>query len=305
MYDFVEIHMRFPRVAAELSIYSQISNIDVILFRNNFNKMMSAPWNTNEWEINVQRLGQTLFFDIVNERNQDPAASEKRSQPSNGEQDKFTYWGYKFEELCTRDVRTASLAASAPQPVDPNNQFCGIFKLKLNEFRIILAAELDCSVSEVVAVNERSLEAGPPTKQRRVEKEFFVELKTSKAITSGKDDYSFRRYKLLSFWIQSFLVSVPRITVGFRDGNGIVNSIKHLDTLRIPGMASDLWNPWDCLNCTSDIIKVAKQLCKDPKTVYCIKFSRPFAKISIFSTERRPFIPEDFVEWFVARSRSK
>jgi len=38
----------------------------------------------------------------------------------------------------------------------------------------------------------------------------------------------------MKFWAQSFLVGVPRIVVGFRDDEGIVNSLQTFKTTDIP-----------------------------------------------------------------------
>lgn len=42
--------------------------------------------------------------------------------------------------------------------------------------------------------------------------------------------------KLLKFWIQSFLLGVPKIIVGFRSQNGILQRLEELETKAIPGM---------------------------------------------------------------------
>lgn len=41
--------------------------------------------------------------------------------------------------------------------------------------------------------------------------------------------------RLLKFWLQSFLLGVPRIIVGFRSPNGILTGLEELDTRSLPG----------------------------------------------------------------------
>ena len=41
--------------------------------------------------------------------------------------------------------------------------------------------------------------------------------------------------KLLKFWIQSFLLGVPKIIVGFRTKDGILERLEELETSGIPG----------------------------------------------------------------------
>jgi RAT1-interacting protein len=115
--------------------------------------------------------------------------------------------------------------------VDANEEFCAIFRLKLADIVIIMAAECDC---EEVAHDKRR----------------YVELKTSKLLRAQRDRTSFEKHKLLKFWLQSFLAGVPKIVVGFRDDGGVVHEMQNLETLAIPRMvrAQGHWDPSVCLN---------------------------------------------------------
>ena len=48
--------------------------------------------------------------------------------------------------------------------------------------------------------------------------------------------FSFR-YKFKKWWSQSHLVGIPRIVAGFRDNNGIVNSVKTYNVEEMPHLA--------------------------------------------------------------------
>jgi len=74
--------------------------------------------------------------------------------------------------------------------------------------------------------DEKSQKKGDPIK--------WVELKTSATIQNDRDMLKYER-KLLKFWIQSFLLGVPRIVVGFRSKNGILERLEEVDTVSIPG----------------------------------------------------------------------
>lgn len=82
----------------------------------------------------------------------------------------------------------------------------------------------------------------------------WVELKTAKEISSEKDQLTFER-KLLKFWIQSFLLGVPKIVVGFRNQNGVLERLRDLETQKIPGEVKRYGlNTWDgnlCINFTA------------------------------------------------------
>ena len=46
----------------------------------------------------------------------------------------------------------------------------------------------------------------------------------------------FTRFKLIKWWIQSFLVGIPEIICGYRDDDGVVHRLESLQTHRIPDM---------------------------------------------------------------------
>lgn len=58
--------------------------------------------------------------------------------------------------------------------------------------------------------------------------------------------------KLMKYWIQSFLLGVPRIVVGFRTRDGILVEAKDIETHRIPEMVNAYPNPkWNADMCVN------------------------------------------------------
>ena len=53
-----------------------------------------------------------------------------------------------------------------------------------------------------------------------------------------------KRYKLLKFWAQSFLVGVPRIICGFRDDDGQIVKVVQYKTMEIPRQIRNKQNTW-------------------------------------------------------------
>ena len=86
----------------------------------------------------------------------------------------------------------------------------------------------------------------------------WVELKTSAEIEYDKDVLKYER-KLLKFWIQSFLLGVPKIIVGFRDRNGILRRLEEMETKDIPGLVKKRGKgTWDgnlCINFTASFLE--------------------------------------------------
>ena len=65
--------------------------------------------------------------------------------------------------------------------------------------------------------------------------------------------------KLMKFWIQSFLLGVPKIIVGFRSPQGILKRIEEMDTASIPGTVKRRGKcSWDgnmCINFASALLE--------------------------------------------------
>ena len=90
----------------------------------------------------------------------------------------------------------------------------------------------------------------------------WVELKTSACIENDKDALKFER-KLQKFWIQSFLLGVPKIVVGFRDKTGILRSLEDLETSKIPSVVKNGRRSWDgnlCINFAAALLEC--ELCQ-------------------------------------------
>ncbi len=82
----------------------------------------------------------------------------------------------------------------------------------------------------------------------------WVELKTSAELQNENDLRKYER-KLLKFWIQSFLLGVPKIIVGFRNRDGILLRLEEIQTKDIPGKVSrqgkGTWDGNLCINFTA------------------------------------------------------
>ncbi|RKP04936.1 RAI1 like PD-XK nuclease-domain-containing protein, partial [Thamnocephalis sphaerospora] len=207
---------------------------DVMCYRGVMTRIMCTPYERRDaWE-----LGGTLY---IEEHESEP----KRRQRINAtrRQDMMGYWGYKFEALSTVSKPPHLLKPNDPElrerkrsVVNTNAQYCSVFRSRLGNHSVIMGAEVDCTAEEKRA--DRPM-AG------------YVELKTSRALHTERDHYFFARNKMLKFWAQSFLASVPKVIVGFRDDRGYVRSVKTYETMEIPRKVRDkpdMWQANVCLN---------------------------------------------------------
>lgn len=65
--------------------------------------------------------------------------------------------------------------------------------------------------------------------------------------------------KLLKFWAQSFLLGVPKIIVGFRSREGILQRLEELETHSIPGRVKrygkGTWDGNICINFAAEFLE--------------------------------------------------
>ena len=82
-------------------------------------------------------------------------------------------------------------------------------------------------------------------------------MKTSAEIENDRDMLKYER-KLLKFWIQSFLLGVPKIIVGFRSRDGILRRLEELETKNLPGLVKrkgkGSWDGNVCINFTASFL---------------------------------------------------
>lgn len=65
--------------------------------------------------------------------------------------------------------------------------------------------------------------------------------------------------KLMKYWIQSFLLGVPKIIVGFRTRDGILVEVKEIETHNIPQTVNSRqgakWNADMCVNFAAEFLE--------------------------------------------------
>jgi RAT1-interacting protein len=161
-----------------------------------------------------------VYLDV--RRTQDELDRNSRPLPQN--QADAIYAGRRFELYATEE-RFSVDSDHRARCVSQEEEYCGLFSLKLAETRLIVAAEIDCYDAH----------------DDRTGNYAYVELKTTRVLKTDKDRYSFERYKLLSFWIQSFIVGTPRIVCGFRDDQFQLQKLQSFTTTEIPSFCRKHW----------------------------------------------------------------
>ncbi|GMH45778.1 hypothetical protein BSKO_13741 [Bryopsis sp. KO-2023] len=185
----------------------------IVTFRNNLNKIfLTVVDNKKDWVVSACMLSgfPTLFLDI------ETSDADFETYPDS---EKFTYYGYKFETLCT---------GGGDGVVDSTSESAVVVKSKLNDLDLLIATEVDC--------HEEAQDLGVDGKP---EVSSFVEIKTSRLPASTKQRQNAQRFKFPKWWVQSLLGGVPKIVVGYWDNDGVIQDIKAFETHTLPTKATD------------------------------------------------------------------
>ena len=127
--------------------------------------------------------------------------------------------------------------------VNNKAQYCSIVKTGIGKTRLILGGEVDAI-----------WDCRPFKKDSPIN---WVELKTSAIVKKAHDETKLQR-KLLKFWIQSFLLGVPKIIVGFRSEEGILQQVQEYQTQELPAAVkrtSGLWDGTLCINFMASLLQ--------------------------------------------------
>jgi RAT1-interacting protein len=190
--------------------------------------------------------------------------------------------GYKFETLSTLpapwgETPREFIENRETEQVNNKEQYCSVVRTGMGKTILCLGGEVDASMlapcwslktecpfsrrpihapHPPVAGRTNTIvpvvwDSKPPARGAPIN---WVELKTTAEIHSERDRDAFER-KLMKFWIQSFLLGVPKIIVGFRSRDGTLVKLEEIETVKIPSMVMKRgrggWNADACINFAS------------------------------------------------------
>ncbi|EPQ61588.1 Bgt-2642-3 [Blumeria graminis f. sp. tritici] len=107
----------------------------------------------------------------------------------------------------------------------------------------------------------------------------------------------------MKFWIQSFLLGVPKVIVGFRTPDGILTRIEEIATESIPRMVKTRGhNTWDgnvCLNFAAEFLRFLRTTITE-KGVWRIRRQAFRHEIEVFQVSETGFdgiLSDEFITW--------
>jgi len=268
---------------------------DIITWRGMTTKFMSAIFSDRDgFEMNATLFQDTIFIEENHEykRQSQARQSQQVPQPGRPSQDMMSFWGYKFETLCLLPSTWAEtpreyIENRENEIVNNHAQYCSVVKTGIGSTVMILGGEVD------------AVWDSKPTDDSPIN---WVELKTSADIRNDRDLTTFER-KLMKFWIQSFLLGVPKIIVGFRTPDGILKRIEEMDTASIPGTVKrrgkGTWDGNMCINFTAAFLEFLKATVTGDG-VWRIRRKERSATIELFKLEETGhgnILSDEFINW--------
>lgn len=138
-------------------------------------------------------------------------------------------------------------------------QYCSVVRTGIDNTVLVIGGEVDASKYTAFSLKKSTLIIlvwdSKPANDGPIN---WVELKTSADIRNDRDMITFER-KLMKFWIQSFLLGVPKIIVGFRTPDGYLKRLEEIDTASIPvtvkRRGKGTWDGNMCINFASELLE--------------------------------------------------
>ncbi|CZS93688.1 probable Protein RAI1 [Rhynchosporium agropyri] len=256
---------------------------DLITWRGMMTKIMGAIFSDRDG-----------FLEENHEFKRQSQARQSRqvSQPGRPSQDMMSFWGYKFETLCllpkTWDETPRDYIENRENEIVNNHaQYCSVVKTGIGRTTMVLGGEVDA------LWDSKPKDGGPIN---------WVELKTSAEIRHDGDLMNLER-KLMKFWIQSFLLGVPKIIVGFRTQDGFLKRVEEMDTASIPSTVKrrgkGTWDGNMCINFASGLLDFLKATIQGDG-VWRIRRKERSPTIEVFRIEEAghgDIISDEFINW--------
>ncbi|XP_053382084.1 decapping and exoribonuclease protein-like [Mercenaria mercenaria] len=260
-------------------LYFRQLNTDFVCWRGLYTKFLCTPYEDREgWLVAVTLYNGTYYmFDFHTEQKKKQKASMTQRD------DEMSCWGWKFEQYLTSDSPTG--VPDTESPYNNCEAFCTVVRSRLNSHSLVYSGEVDAVHTD------------------DVHGKHYIELKTSRDFSHPRQYVNFKRFKLIKWWAQSFLVGIPEIVCGYRDDDGIVHRLESFSTKELPEIAKDISNPWKanvCFNFLDQLLSFIKSTVKidDHRTVHLLQWSpgEPVLCSKPLSDSEYNFLPDWYTD---------
>ncbi|KAK8929540.1 Decapping nuclease RAI1 [Metarhizium anisopliae] len=277
---------------------------NVVTWRGMMTKVRFFPRSVlRSFEMNATLYQNCIFIEENNEYKLQSRAKENHRGPRRGPPlEVMQYWGYKFETLSTlpkiwAETSREYIENRENQIVNNKEQYCSVVRTGIGKTVLCLGGENTTLTRKPVW--DSKPQPGQPIN--------WVELKTTAEIRSDHDMDNFHR-KLMKFWIQSFLLGVPKIIVGFRTRDGVLVDVKEIETHNIPQTVNSRqgarWNADMCVNFAGEFLEFLQSTIND-EGVWRIRRHPASPTIEVFKVEETGhgnILSDEFKNWRIKLS---
>lgn len=259
---------------------------DFITWRGIITKIIVTPFVRDKWLIGATKFKGTIYL----------CPFYDTEESVNDYANLFSFGGHRFENYITRSEPSKVQC----DPFDSTNkeEFAVIIKSKVQsssgKISLLYAAEVDC------------LDTG---KTDASEMENFVEIKTTRRMHHENQYRNFRRFKLIKWWAQSYLIGVPKIICGYKNDHHVVDSLEEMNVHRIPSQCSSDWSRRQCINFLQQFLSFVQQIvtADDPYQVYLFSNEVPnvISTRKLLGRSHFQILPEWYISEFTKSTKKQ
>lgn len=229
------------------------------MWRGHMTRIMCTPYESRDgWKMAVQKRGNTIYISEI-----ELEEAVKKRQERTDKEKLMMYWGVRYEGYASKSMTESDDEPNAKTRktetiTNTNEAYCAVLTGSINHHTVLFAGEVDCC--------DGSLKS--PTDN-------YIELKTSRIITTKKQNDNFHRYKTVKWWAQSYLAGVPLVICGFRNDEGVVKNVAKFNTLHFPRLARNVpytWNPNVCLDFLEYFLTSVVNICNEEDIVWTFTY---------------------------------
>ncbi|XP_034841129.1 decapping and exoribonuclease protein Rai1-like isoform X1 [Maniola hyperantus] len=224
---------------------------DFITYRRTLISVMCAAFDQERILIRASLFKGSIYLCSI-ESEQKISRRKSRSK----EEMKFCAWGYKFEQYMSSDQ--PNLEPDIQAPVIENAEFSMFYYSKLGDYRLLYGAQIDSLLTEKSTLPKPKAKDFD-TNLNYLRSNSFAELKTNREIQYMRQEFFFKKHKLLLCWCQCYLANLKGLYVGFRNDQGIVERLQWFDTQDIVSYCKYEWHPQIALDYLNQFLTFVKR----------------------------------------------
>uniref|UniRef100_A0A2C9JG92 Decapping nuclease n=2 Tax=Biomphalaria glabrata TaxID=6526 RepID=A0A2C9JG92_BIOGL len=254
-------------------------NTDFVCWRGLLTKLACIPYENKE-DILLAVINFRGTYYMCEYHTESKVEQIKNETPR---QKEMCAWGFKFEQYMTADRNLGVPVTNVP--VNTNVEFGSVACTRLGNHSLLFGAEVDCEDLGSTDSNK------------------YVELKTCRITESQRQYENFCKYKLIKWWVQSFLIGVRHIICGFRDDRGLVQYLEDFSVSKIPSIVQETlqqpWRPNVCFNFLKAFLDFIKaNIADDSRNVYVFRW-QPGSPVTVEKRKDQNFnfLPNWYRKW--------